>query len=190
MSKPDTGRGRISLTFAGLLFAAGILFVWGIDFAIRSTNTLEFCTSCHTMQTNFEEYQASLHFKNPSGVKATCADCHVPKPLGPKLLTKLIAAKDVYHEIVGTIDTPEKFEARRWHLANMVWDRMRANDSRECRSCHDFDDMDLSEQGRSARSRHAAARDKGQTCIDCHRGVVHHEPDDPGDTAAVNADAS
>ncbi|EXJ14882.1 NapC/NirT family cytochrome c [Imhoffiella purpurea] len=180
MSK--TSSRRISMITAGYLFAAGILFVWGIDFAIKSTNTLEFCTSCHTMSTNFEEYKKSLHYKNASGVQATCADCHVPKPLGPKLATKIIAAKDVYHEVVGTIDTPEKFEARRWHLANMVWDRMRASDSRECRSCHDFANMDLSEQGRSARSRHAAAQDKGQTCIDCHRGIVHYEPDPPEET--------
>ena len=186
----DRQRRRISLLSVGLIVLGGVALVWGVDFAIRSTNTLEFCTSCHTMQTNFEEYQESLHFKNPSGVQATCADCHVPKPLGPKLATKLIAAKDVYHEIMGTIDTPEKYEARRRHLANMVWDRMKANDSRECRSCHDFSNMDLSEQSRSARSRHAAAADKGQTCIDCHKGVVHHEPEEP-DAATANApDAS
>ncbi|MGQ9658550.1 MAG: NapC/NirT family cytochrome c [Thermochromatium sp.] len=86
--------------------------VWAIDFGIRTTNTLEFCTSCHTMQTNFEEYKESRPYKNTSGVQATCADYHVPKPLGPKLVTKIVAAKDGYHEIMGTIDTPEKFEAR------------------------------------------------------------------------------
>ncbi|MGQ9658551.1 MAG: NapC/NirT family cytochrome c [Thermochromatium sp.] len=39
----------------------------------------------------------------------------------------------------------------------MVWRRMEANDSRECRRCHDYADMDLSEQSRPARSRHSAA---------------------------------
>ena len=189
MSKPIASLRRISVTGLGIVFLGGIASVGLVDFAIKSTNTLEFCTSCHTMQTNFEEYKESLHYKNTSGVQATCADCHVPKPLGPKLATKIIAAKDVYHEILGTIDTPEKLEARRWHLANMVWDRMRANDSRECRSCHDFANMDLSEQSRSARSRHAAAADKGETCIDCHKGVVHHEPDPPEDAEAASAEA-
>ncbi|NEV60655.1 NapC/NirT family cytochrome c [Thiorhodococcus minor] len=190
MSKLSASPGHVSLVLAGVLIAGGVILVLGVNFAIKATNTLEFCTSCHTMQTNFEEYKDSLHYKNTSGVQATCADCHVPKPLGPKLVTKIIAAKDVWHEILGTIDTEEKFEARRWHLANMVWDRMRANDSRECRSCHDFDNMDLSEQSRSARSRHASARDKGKTCIDCHRGVVHYEPDPPEDLDDEVADAN
>ncbi|QGU31556.1 NapC/NirT family cytochrome c [Thermochromatium tepidum] len=180
MSKPEsTSVKRISLLALGLAVVGGIAFVWTINFGIEITNTLEFCTSCHTMQTNFEEYKESRHYKNNSGVQATCADCHVPKPLGPKLVTKFVAAKDVYHEVMGTIDTPEKFEARRWYLANLVWKRMEASDSRECRSCHDYANMDLSEQSRSARSRHSAAQDKGQTCIECHKGVVHHEPSEP-----------
>lgn len=190
MPKPPGGSRRFSLTISGLVLAVGLLFLWGFNFTLEATNTMAFCTSCHTMQTNFEEYKTSLHYQNASGVQATCADCHVPKPLGPKLLAKVIAAKDVYHEIVGTIDTPEKFEARRWHMANVVWERMKANDSRECRSCHAFENMDLSEQGRSARSRHAAAEDKGQTCIECHRGIVHHEPDEPDEPAVADADAT
>lgn len=184
MSKPEASSAkRFSLLALGLMFVGGIAFVWAVDFGIKTTNTLEFCTSCHTMQTNFEEYKESRHYRNTSGVQATCADCHVPKELGPKLVTKIVAAKDVYHEIMGTIDTPEKFEARRWHLANMVWKRMEANDSRECRTCHDYADMDLSEQSRSARSRHSAAQDRGQTCIECHKGVVHHEPIEPDDAS-------
>jgi cytochrome c-type protein NapC len=145
------------------------------------TNEMEFCVSCHTMQTPYTEYQESLHYKNQSGVQATCSDCHVPKPFIPKMVTKIIAAKDVYHEILGTIDTPEKYEAHRWDMASRVWAKMRATDSRECRSCHELGDMDLSEQGRSARSRHARAEEKGQTCIDCHTGVVHSEPYEPDD---------
>ena len=185
MSKPEASSAkRFSLLALGLMFVGGIAFVWAVDFGIKTTNTLEFCTSCHTMQTNFEEYKESLHYKNTSGVQATCADCHVPKELGPKLVTKIVAAKDVYHEVMGTIDTPEKFEARRWYLANLVWKRLEASDSRECRSCHDYADMDLSEQSRSARSRHSAAQDKGQTCIECHKGVAHHEPTEPDDDAS------
>ncbi|QIK38407.1 butanol dehydrogenase [Caldichromatium japonicum] len=184
MSESESSvRKRLPWLIPIVLFLGGVVFVWALDFGIKVTNTLEFCTSCHTMQTNFEEYKESRHYKNRSGVQATCADCHVPKVLGPKLVTKFVAAKDVYHEIMGTIDTPEKFEARRWYLANLVWKRMEASDSRECRSCHDYGDMDLSEQNRSARSRHAAAQDKGQTCIECHKGVVHQLPTEPETSA-------
>ncbi len=167
------------LTVLALMFVAGVVFAGVFNVGVGYTNDMAFCTSCHSMQTNFDEYKKTAHYKNRSGVQATCADCHVPKPFVPKLITKIMAAKDVYHEIIGTIDTPEKFEAHRWGMASRVWAKMERTDSRECRACHDFANMDLSEQGRSARSRHAAAEDKGQTCIDCHKGVVHTEPDEP-----------
>jgi cytochrome c-type protein NapC len=177
--KVRTGKGRITLIVLAALFVAGIVFAGAFNAGLAYTNEMEFCVSCHTMQTNYEEYKESLHYKNQSGVQATCSDCHVPKPFVPKMITKVIAAKDVWHEIIGTIDTPEKFEARRWEMASRVWKKMKDSDSRECRSCHEFGNMDLSEQGRSARSRHAKAEEKGQTCIDCHTGIVHHEPDEP-----------
>lgn len=131
------------------------------------------------MKVNLEELKETVHYKNASGVQATCADCHVPKSFFPKLKAKIFAAKDVYHEILGTIDTKEKYEARRWEMANAVWAKMKASDSRECRSCHDFNNMDLSEQDRMARKKHGRATDKGQTCIDCHKGIAHEEPDEP-----------
>jgi hypothetical protein len=40
------------------------------------------------------------------------------------------------HYITGSIDTKEKFEAKRYELAKRVWTYMKANDSRECRHCH------------------------------------------------------
>ena len=182
MFSGNSGRGssrKGSLFVLVLIFVAGIVFAGLFNFGLSATNEMDFCTSCHSMKINLEEYKETVHYKNTSGVRATCADCHVPKPFGPKMVAKVIAAKDVFHEILGTIDTPEKFEQHRWRMANMVWDKMRASDSRECRSCHDWDTMDLSEQSRSARSRHSRAVDEGETCIDCHKGIAHEEPDEP-----------
>ena len=181
--QPPSKRGfaRKPIVVLALVFVSGIVFAGLFDTGLAYTNEMEFCISCHTMQTNYREYQDTLHYKSASGVQATCSDCHVPKPFVPKMVTKIVAAKDVFHEIIGTIDTPEKFEAHRWDMASRVWAKMERSDSRECRSCHDLANMDLSEQGRSARSRHARAEDKGQTCIDCHKGVAHEEPDEPED---------
>jgi cytochrome c-type protein NapC len=181
--QPPSKRGfaRKPIIVLALVFVSGIVFAGLFDTGLAYTNEMEFCISCHTMQTNYREYQDTLHYKSASGVQATCSDCHVPKPFVPKMVTKIVAAKDVFHEIIGTIDTPEKFEAHRWDMASRVWAKMERSDSRECRSCHDLANMDLSEQGRSARSRHARAEDKGQTCIDCHKGVAHEEPDEPED---------
>lgn len=171
--------GKVTIIVAAILFAAGIVFAGLFNLGLAYTNEMEFCTSCHSMKVNLEEYKETVHYKNASGVRATCADCHVPKPFIPKMIAKVMAAKDVYHEIMGTIDTEEKYEAHRWDMANRVWEKMRASDSRECRSCHEYEQMDLSEQGRSARRRHPTALDEGKACIDCHAGIAHEEPDEP-----------
>ena len=162
-----------------LVFSASALLLLGFDSVLDYTNTTEFCISCHSQQIPYEEYRESVHFVNVSGVRTGCADCHVPKELGPKLLAKVLAAKDVYHEIMGTIDTREKFEAHRWRMANRVWEKMHATDSRECRGCHTVNAMDLAEQDGTARKKHRKAEERGETCIECHTGVAHEEPDEP-----------
>ena len=180
MTNQGSRRGIVrGILLVAVIFTAGIVFAGLFNTGLSATNEMEFCTSCHTMQIPYGEYQESAHYLKASGVRATCSDCHVPKPFVPKMVAKIMAAKDVWHEMLGTIDTPEKYEQHRWDMASRVWAKMKASDSRECRSCHAFDQMDLSEQSRSARNRHARAEDEGQTCIDCHKGVAHEEPDEP-----------
>ncbi len=162
-----------------VLILVGIVLFGSFNVALEATNTQEFCVSCHTMKWNLEEFKKTPHFKNPSGVQAQCPDCHVPRNYGDKLVAKIMAAKDVYHQFAGTIDTSEKFEAQRWEMANRVWAKMKATDSRECRGCHDFKTMDLENQGSSARKKHARAMEKGKTCIDCHAGIAHKQPEPP-----------
>jgi len=163
----------------------GILFWGGFNTAMEMSNSMTFCVSCHEMRdTVYQEYQESVHFRNPSGVQATCADCHVPRPWVHKVVRKIQATNELYHKVMGTVDTPEKFEARRWELANRVWEKMRATDSRECRNCHDFTAMELSEQDRSARKKHSLAPQEGKTCIDCHKGIAHQYPKRPEGSAS------
>lgn len=170
---------RLGVTAA--VFAAGVLFTFLFNAGLAYTNTTEFCTSCHSMQWNKAEWEDSMHYSNYSGVRVGCADCHVPKQFFPKMYAKVMAYKDVLHEILGTIDTQEKFEARRWEMANRVWAKMKATDSRECRNCHSWEAMALDEQDKVARKKHGRARDEGKTCIDCHKGVAHELPDKPED---------
>ena len=56
---------------------------------------------------------------------------------------------------------------------------MEATDSRECRNCHDYDSMDYVSQGRRAVDAHTEGFEQGKTCIDCHKGIAHEEPDEP-----------
>jgi cytochrome c-type protein NapC len=161
-----------------IFFIGGIGFA-ALDGAMTYTNRMEFCVSCHSMKTNYAEYKETLHFKNASGVRATCADCHVPKAFFSRAHSKLFALRDVLYEWLGTIDSEAKFEAKRWQMANRVWAKMRANDSRECRSCHDYSFMQYDQQGQRASRKHSRTDMRGKTCIDCHSGLVHEEPLEP-----------
>ncbi|WP_205690455.1 NapC/NirT family cytochrome c, partial [Poseidonibacter lekithochrous] len=99
----------------------------------------------------YEEYKQSVHFKNASGVRAECVDCHQPKDLPGAIQRKLGAWKDVYnHYITKKIDTPEKFEEHRLELAQMVWNRMSEQKSKTCKSCHDYSAMDHAKQSPEA----------------------------------------
>ena len=82
-------------------------------------------------------------------------------------------------KIFGTINTPEKFEAMRLTLAQHEWERFKANDSLECRNCHDYDYMDFTRQSTRAlgSALHLSWPTGGKTCIDCHKGIAHQLPD-------------
>ena len=158
-------------------FVAGIVFWGGFNTALEMTNREEFCISCHEMKDNvYAEYKNTIHYQNRTGVRATCPDCHVPKDWGPKMVRKIQASNEVLHKVLGTIDTPEKFEAKRHELAQHEWDRMKRTDSRECRNCHNFTYMDYAEQNKRSSATHQQAFNEGKTCIDCHKGIAHKLP--------------
>ena len=157
-----------------LFFILGVIFWGGFNTAMEATNTLEFCTSCHEMEENvYQEYKPTIHHSNRSGVRATCSDCHVPKPWIHKMVRKVQASNEVLHKMLGTIDTPEKFDKKRLKLAKNVWKAMKETDSRECRNCHNFESMNPAFQKPRARKQHLNAFNTGQTCIDCHKGIAH-----------------
>ena len=157
---------------------AGIIFWGGFHTAMEATNTLEFCTSCHEMRdTVFQEYKETVHYKNRSGVRAACPDCHVPKDWTHKFVRKVQASQELYSKFIShSVDTPEKFEAKRMELAEHVWKTMKESDSRECRNCHSWDAMNPEKQHPRARTKMAQAQKEGKTCIDCHKGIAHLLP--------------
>jgi cytochrome c-type protein NapC len=168
------------LTLGG--FVAGVLFWGGFNTALEATNTETFCVSCHEMKTNvFEELKGTIHYTNRSGVRATCPDCHVPHEWTNKIARKMQASKEVWGHIFGTIDTREKFLGLRRAMAEREWERMKANDSLECRNCHSAESMDLAKQNPRAASAHERFLfTKEKTCIDCHKGIAHRLPNMTG----------
>lgn len=163
------------LVISGVLMAAGAA-------GLAWTNTEKFCIGCHEMKDNvYAEFKDTIHDRNRSGVRAICADCHVPREPVAMLQRKVGATFELWgHFVTGVIDTKEKFEKQRHELATRVWMRMKLTDSLECRNCHHAVAMDPEKQTEKARARHAKAKAEGTTCIDCHFGIAHKEPDGPG----------
>lgn len=175
-------RVRLGLGVAlAALFVAGLLMAGGAA-GLAWTNTEKFCIGCHEMQDNvYKEFKGTIHDKNRSGVRAVCSNCHVPQEPIPMLKRKVAASFELYgHFVTGVIDTREKFEKHRYEMAKRVWTRMKQTDSLECRNCHHDDAMDPEKQSEKARARHAKMKSEGMTCIDCHFGIAHNEPDGPG----------
>ena len=165
------------LTMGG--FIAGIVFWGGFNTALELTNTEAFCTGCHEMRNNvFAELQPTIHYTNRSGVRATCPDCHVPHNWTDKIGRKIQASKEVWGKVFGTIETREKFLEKRLELAGHEWSRLKANNSLECRNCHNLKSMDFTRQSKRAMDMHSTQLAAGtKTCIDCHKGIAHRLPD-------------
>ena len=168
------------LTVGG--FIAGIIFWGAFNTALEATNTETFCIGCHEMHDNvYQELKTTIHYTNRSGVRATCPDCHVPHEWTHKIARKMQASKELWGKIFGTIDTREKFLEKRQELALHEWARLKANDSLECRNCHDFQFMDFTRQSTRAEEAHEEELASGEkTCIDCHKGIAHRLPDMAG----------
>jgi cytochrome c-type protein NapC len=109
-----------ALTLGG--FIAGVIFWGGFNTALEATNTEEFCIGCHEHKDNvYQEMRDTIHFTNRSGVRATCPDCHVPHDWTEKIARKTAASKDVWGKLFGTINTRDKFNAKRRELAENEW---------------------------------------------------------------------
>ena len=181
-----------STLLVGILL--GVILWGGFNWALALTNTEQFCISCHEMKDNvYQELKETIHYSNRTGVRATCPDCHVPHEWTHKIVRKIQATNELYHKLMGTIDTREKFESHRLELALHEWKRMKKTDSRECRNCHHFKSMDLSRQDSRSADRHEPLVDEvldgnepSQTCIDCHKGIAHHLPKGWEEAAKAN----
>ena len=172
LSRPSVYFSLGFLTVGG--FVAGVIFWGGFNTVMEATNTMAFCTSCHEMRDNvYKEYDKTIHHSNRTGVQAVCSDCHVPKEWTHKMVRKVQASNEVFHWLLGSVNTPEKFDAKRLSLAKNVWTSMKNTDSRECRNCHTLESMNPEFQRPRARLQHLAAMEQGNTCIDCHKGIAH-----------------
>jgi len=150
-------------------FFVGTFAVGAPTIGLKATDDPEFCVSCHTMKHLLAETVQSRHYTNAVGVRVGCPDCHVPYDTASYLRVKLLAAKDVFFELVRPAKTPEEYERIRPRLVKTVRADFLRNDSAACKKCHGFDHFDV-----TIRAHQRAIEDK-TTCVACHYNLVHGE---------------
>jgi cytochrome c-type protein NapC len=172
LRQPSRKYSVLALLLAG--FVVGVMALLGFNTVMHAISTEEYCISCHEMKANpYAQLQTTPHFNNASGVRATCSDCHLPREFVPRMIRKVEASREVWGSITGIIDTPEKYKAHTPVMKAREIARLQANDSRECRNCHDTAHMVPELQSKMARRSHQRAREQDKTCIDCHAGIAH-----------------
>jgi cytochrome c-type protein NapC len=172
LRRPSARHSVLALLLAGV--ALGVIGVIAFDTTLHATSTETFCISCHEMKAHpYAQLQKTLHYNNAFGMRPTCSDCHLPKEFVPKMIRKVEAAREVWGTITGVIDTPEKYAAHAPAMKQREIARMQANDSQECRNCHDPAHMQADLQSKMAQRFHQPGRVQDKTCIDCHAGIAH-----------------
>ncbi|WP_417345447.1 NapC/NirT family cytochrome c [Ferrimonas sp.] len=160
---------------AFLAVAVGAVGTVGFNTVLHATSSDAFCVNCHVPSFAAEEVAMSKHGTSASGMVVNCADCHVSKEFVPKMIRKISAMKEVYLELKGEITTKDEFLAYKKDGAARIIAEMKANDSRECRTCHDVERMNFDKQKKVAAKMHQKMEKMGKTCIDCHKYKVAHK---------------
>jgi nitrate/TMAO reductase-like tetraheme cytochrome c subunit len=151
----------------------GVVFMFFLIEFDHYSSSNAFCTTCHSMTYADDSYQASPHYNSPSGVRASCGDCHVSEGLvkatydhfiGTKDLIKQMFGPDYDDPVVNLLHLPEAaFAAREW---------FRERDSATCKRCHALAAIQGTRANTAAIHQEETA---GKTCVDCHYNLVHRE---------------
>ena len=137
-------RWRHILVVLLLVTAAGVFVMFGPPGLLARTESPEFCSSCHVMQSQYEAW-----FHEGAHRRTRCIDCHLPHHnVAAHFLWKSIdGMKDVVVFYSGTV--PETIR---------VSDRGKATLQDNCVRCHSTTVFQI---------------DRERNCWDCHRRLSH-----------------
>lgn len=170
-----TVRGYPLLFILLALVVGGLVAVPTTEAVDRYFSTDQFCAqTCHVMTaTVYKELQESAHWNTATGVRPSCADCHVSEGLTMAMWDHFVGTRELIAFAFGGIRTPEAFESERAESAHRVRMRMLAGDSANCRSCHVM--AAIQPERKRGQRQHTEALEAGTTCIACHYNLVHEE---------------
>jgi cytochrome c nitrite reductase small subunit len=144
-------RSSLKLILLGIVVAVVGMALSGAGFVYSSGP--DFCGSCHSMNHVYYTWQASNH------KTVTCSDCHVPHDniLSMMYVKGENGMRDVYHEFLRDYPDTLYFTPKGKRITEG-----------NCLRCH-FSTVE-----------NTAMAAGGQSCIKCHRGIVHGQNRSPG----------
>lgn len=156
-----------------------------MSFGPRWTSSVEgqnnTCLSCHEKTATHKEWRQGKH-ADKEVTCVTCHDLHVTKD--PVRIAKTQASvctvchkiqkKGIHHLTDKVVDNPPCSTCHNPHANPLPAIMMLENRSKGCRSCHNFEKMQVSTKvTEKAKSYHRVMEKNDRTCVDCHAGVAH-----------------
>lgn len=179
---PDRLAGKFAITtprcqykVIALVLGVFVLFSVGLASAMLSiTSSTRFCQTCHEMNVHQQELALSPHAKDADGNPIGCAQCHLPRGIGPRYFAvkTYSGVKDVY---VHFNEAPVNLDRRELQPV-----ARRFIDDASCMKCHDdlYKDAKnkgpISALGRIAHDSYNGLNGKTyRNCAACHVNIAH-----------------
>ena len=118
------------------------------------TNDPAACANCHVMAEHFDAWVKSTH-----RAVATCNDCHTPRGLVPKYITK--ASNGFWHSVAftsGSFPDPLRIKEGNRRIAEA-----------SCRTCHG----PIADAIDPVSAAHGSGAEDRMSCVRCHTYVGH-----------------
>ena len=154
------------IAFVVLLFMSCLI----TDESLTATSDAQFCVNCHTMAPFEAAHNMDVHGgQNAHGVRASCADCHLPHDSSFNYLyTKArTGIHDLYVENFGDLENID-WQAKRAHREEWVYDS-------GCITCHtNLEEATMSTNDALIAHRAYFRGEIDDQCVTCHENVGHH----------------
>ncbi|MFS1513700.1 cytochrome c3 family protein [Chengkuizengella sp. SCS-71B] len=137
------------ILFIGILL--GLIFTVASAETLHYTDSAEFCSTCHPMDTAYSSFSDSIH------ANLDCNTCHAPTDnFVEKILFKSKAGlHDIYMNTLNVDEIPDVIHAKAATVEVV---------QENCVSCHENSINNVSHNVKS-------------TCVECHRQVPHGKKD-------------
>jgi cytochrome c-type protein NapC len=178
--KPSAKYSVLVLLVVGIII--GCVGYFAVQQTLHATSSDEFCMTCHSNHSLKEEVLASSHGGGKSGIVVECQQCHLPQEPWNYLIKKIIVSKDLIGFLtIDNFNTQAWLEENRKAQADITRDYLRSIDSSTCQNCHKriYENQPETMNNMAVRRHHKNSKksaDDRQTCIDCHKGIVHPYP--------------